>query len=132
MKSIQRTARTAGVLYLIITVAAIVAHQYVPSVIIVPGDAEATAANIINSESLLRVGGVGSELIVLLSEVVLSVLLYMILRPVNKTLSMIAAASRLVMTTIHGINLINYFFALLLLSGAGYLSVFEPQQLHAW
>ena len=30
MKSIQRNARLAGVLYLIITIAAIVAHMYVP------------------------------------------------------------------------------------------------------
>ena len=35
------------------------------------------------------------------------------------------------MTTIHGINLINYFFALLLVSGAGFLSVFETGQLHS-
>ena len=32
------------------------------------------------------------------------------------------------MTTIHGINLINYFFAMLLVSGAGYLSVFSAEQ----
>ncbi len=35
------------------------------------------------------------------------------------------------MTTIHGINLLNYFFVLLLLSGAGYLTVFEAEQLDA-
>jgi hypothetical protein len=33
------------------------------------------------------------------------------------------------MTTIHGINLLNYFFAILLLSGAGYLSAFNTEQL---
>ena len=37
MKSIQKTARFAGILYLVITVAAIIAHIYVPSIIIVPG-----------------------------------------------------------------------------------------------
>jgi hypothetical protein len=129
--SIQRMARFAGVLYLIITIAAIVAHYYVPSNIIVPGDAVATANNIKNNETLFRVGGAGSELIVLLSEIILSVVLYVLLKPVNKTLSLLAAVSRLAMTTIHGLNLINYFFALLLLGGTGYLSVFEADQLHA-
>lgn len=129
MKSIQRTARFAGLLYLIITVAAIIAHIYMPSTLIVAGDAAETAENITNSRALFRVGGVGSELVVLLSEVILSIVLYVLLKPVNKTLSMLAAVSRLVMTTIHGFNLINYFFVILLLSGAGYLSAFSATQL---
>lgn len=128
MKSIQRTARFAGVLYLIIMVAAIVAHQVVPEAIIVPGDAAATANNMNQSAELFRVGGAGSELVVLLSEIVLAVVLYVLLKPVNKTLSLVAAVSRLAMTTIHGINLINYFFAMLLVSGTGYLSVFSVEQ----
>lgn len=131
VNSIQKTARFAGVLYLIITIAAIVAHYYVPSNIIVPGDATATANNIMASETLFRVGGIGSELIILLSEIVLSVVLYELLKPVNKTLSLLAAVSRLAMTTIHGLNLINYFFVLLLLGGAGYSTIFGPDQLHA-
>jgi len=130
MKSVQRTARIAGILYLIITIAAIFAHIYLPSNIIVQGDATATANNIVTSETLFRVGGVGSELIILLSEVVLSIVLFVLLKPVNKTLSMLAAVSRLVMTTIHGLNLLNYFFAILLLSSAGYLSAFNTEQLH--
>jgi hypothetical protein len=128
MKSIQQNARFAGVLYLVITVAAIVAHMYVPSLIIVPGDAAATANNINESATLFRLGTVGGELVVLLSEVVLAVVLYVLLKPVNKTLSLIAAVSRLVMTTVHGINMINYFFAMLLVSGTGYLSVFSTEQ----
>lgn len=75
MKSIQKTARLAGVLYLVITVAAIAAHMYIPSVIIVPNDPAATVENIKNSEMLFRVGSVGSELIILLSELVLAILL---------------------------------------------------------
>ncbi len=128
MKSIQRNARFAGVLYLVITVAAILAHIYVPSLIIVPGDAAATANNINESATLFRLGTVGGELVVLLSEVVLAVVLYVLLKPVDKTLSLIAAVSRLVMTTVHGINMINYFFAILLVSGTGYLSVFSAEQ----
>jgi len=128
--SIQKTARFAGILYLIITIAATIAHFYVPSNIIVPGDVAATANNIMNNETLFRFGGIGAELIILLSEIILSVVLYVILKPVNKTLSLLAAVSRLAMTTIHGLNLINYFFVLLLLSGS-YSTVLAADQLQA-
>ena len=131
MKAVQLTARLAAILYLVIAVFAGIAHGYVPGLLIVPGDAVITAHNIIASESVLRMGGIGSELVVLLSEVVVSVLLYVLLRPVNKTLSLLAAAARLVMTTITGLNLLNYFFALQLLGGAGYLAVFSTAQLQA-
>ena len=50
---------------------------------------------------------------------------------VSKTLSLAAAFSRLAMTIIQGVNLLNHCFVLLLLSGAGYLTVFAPDQLHA-
>jgi hypothetical protein len=129
--SVQATARIAAVPYLVIAVASGVAHGYVPSNLIVPGDAAATASNVMASPSLLRVGGVGSELVVLLSEIVVSVLLYVLLKPVNRTLSLLAAVARLTMTTIHGLNLLNYFFALQFLGGAGYLAAFSANQSQA-
>ena len=113
-------ARLAGVLYLVITIAAIVAHIYVPSELIIPDDTAATVANITKSKDLFLVGGVGAELVVLLSEVVLSIVLYILLKPVNMTLSLVAAVSRLIMTTVHGINLLNYFFVLLIIDGTGF------------
>jgi hypothetical protein len=124
-------ARIAGVLYLIITVAAVFAHFYVPGELIVAGDAAATAANITASESLFRIGAIGSELVILLSEVLLSVVLYLLFRPVSKTLSLLAAVSRLIMTAIHGLNLLNYYFVLQLLSGGDYLTVFSAEQVNA-
>ncbi len=124
-------ARVAGLLYLIIAVAAAFAHFVIPGQFIVPGDAAATASNIVAAESLFRVGAVGSELIVLLSEIVLSVVLYVLLRPVSRTLSLVAAVSRLTMTAIHGLNLLNYYFVLQLLKGEAYASVFGQEQIHA-
>ena len=123
-------ARIAGVLYLIITVAAIFAHFVIPEQFIVPGDAAATVANITANESIFRIGAVGSELIILLSEIVLSVVLYVLFKPVSKTLSLIAAVSRLAMTTIHGLNLLNYYFVLQLLKGGDYLTVFGREQVN--
>ncbi|MBX0328007.1 DUF4386 domain-containing protein [Oscillochloris sp. ZM17-4] len=126
----QGVARFAGFLYLVIAVAAGVAHFYVPNQLIVPGDAAATAGNIAASGQLFRIG-IASEYVVLLSEVVLSLLLYVLLRPVSKTLALVAAAFRLTMTAIHGLNLLNSFIVLLLLGGGGTLSAFSADQLHA-
>jgi hypothetical protein len=129
-RSPQVMARFAGLLYLVITVAAIVAHFYVPSQLLVPGDAAATAANIQASGTLFRVG-IGSEIVVLLIEVGLSIVLYLLFKPVNKTMALVAAVFRLAMTMIHAVNLLNYYVVLLLLSGADYLAVVEADQLQA-
>jgi hypothetical protein len=129
-RSPQTMARFAGLLYLVLTVAAIVAHFYVPSQLLIPGDAAATAANIQASGALFRVG-IASEVIILLIEVGLSIVLYLLFKPVNKTLSLLAAVFRLVMTVVHAVNLLNSFFVLLVLGGADYMAVFEADQLHA-
>lgn len=131
MNNIQKIARFAGILYFIITVAAVIAHMYMPSELIVAGDANATVNNITNSPDLFLFGGVGGELIVLLTEVILSIVLFVLLKPVSKVLSMLAAVSRLVMTTVHAFNLINYFFVVILLGGSSYLAVFNAEQINA-
>lgn len=128
--SLNKTARTAGVLILVTAVFAIFSMQYVPSTLILPGDAAATANNIMASEGLFRLA-IASDVVIFLIEIALVVLFYELLRPVNTTLSLVAAAARLGMAIIQGINLLYKFAALLLLSGAGYLTVFQPDQLHA-
>ncbi|OQY43376.1 MAG: hypothetical protein B6242_14800 [Anaerolineaceae bacterium 4572_78] len=129
-QEIKKTARLVGGLTLLMAVIAIISMIFLPTNLIVPGDATTTATNIMASEGAFRTSIAGNA-VILLIEIVLTVMLYVLLKPVNKTLSMIAAFSRLAMTTIQGINLLNQFFVLLLLSGAGYLTVFEPAQLHA-
>lgn len=104
--------------------------MYVPSRLIVPGDAATTAGHIMASAGLLR-AAVASDAVVFLIEIVLSVLLYMLLKPVSPTMSLIAAFSRLAMAAVQGVNLLAYLTALMFLSGAGYLTAFGPDQLHA-
>jgi hypothetical protein len=130
MNSLKKTARIAGLLILIITVVAPFSMMYVPNNIIVPGDAVSTANNIMASDGLFRLGIV-SDSVVFLLEIVIVVMLYVLLKPVNKTLSLVAAFARLAMTVIQGINLLNNFSALMILSGADYLKVFEAGQLQA-
>jgi len=128
--SIQTAARVAAILTLLIAVLAPFSMLYIPTTLIVPGDAATTANNIMASVGLFRLGMV-SDSIVFLIEIVLTVLLYVLVKPVNKTLSLTSAFSRLAMTIIQGINLLNHFIVLLLLSGAGYLTIFAPDQLQA-
>lgn len=130
MNSIQKIARVAGLLYVIIAVCAGFSFGYVRTMLIVPGDASATVSNLMTSEWLFRLGIV-CDAVVFLSEIVLIALLYALLKPVSQTLTLAAMYARLAMVVMQGMNLLNYFFVLLLLSGAGYLTVFEPEQLHA-
>jgi hypothetical protein len=127
---IKKTSKIVAILILILVVIAPFGMLYLPSTLIVPGDATTTANNVMASEPLFRLGIAGDS-VVFLIEIVLSVLLYVLLKPVSKTLALVTAFSRLAMTIIQGINLLNHFVVLLLLSGTGYLSVFEPGQLHA-
>jgi len=123
-------ARVAGILYLSIVPLAIFSQFYVLNNFVVPGDAATTANNIVASEGLFRIGLVG-WLIIFLIEIVLSVILYILLKPVSKTLSLVAMVSRLTMTAVQGISLLILFIVLLLSSGAAYLTVFDTGQLHA-
>lgn len=116
--------RVAGVLYLLLAIIGPFSLIYVPSALYVAGDAAATAQKIGASMELFRAGMVGDMLIVVI-EVVLSVLLYKLLAPVSKTLSLIATSARLGMTIVQAINVLNKLFVVLLLSGDAYLQAFD-------
>lgn len=130
MNSVKKTARITGVLYLIIFVANLFVFIFVSGSLNVPGDAAATAGNILASESLYR-SGVASYLLVFLSEIGVAILLYRLLKPVNETLSMMAMATRLMQAAVHAVNLINFIFPLVLLNGGDYLTTFTPDQLNS-
>ncbi len=126
----QLYARLAGLLYIVIAIASAFPHFILPDQLIVAGDAAATTANITASRQMFLVNGIGGELVILLSETILLVLLYALFTPVNKTLSLLAATARLLMTAVHGVNLLNYVFVRLLVSPA-FGAAFEAQQVQA-
>jgi hypothetical protein len=126
----RKTARVAGVLYLIIITAGIFAEFFVRQSLIVPGNAAATAANIMASEGLFR-AGIAGDLIMIMCDVALALVFYILLKPVSSSLSLLAAFFRLAQAAILGLNLLNLFLVLQLLSGAGYLTVFGAAQLQA-
>jgi hypothetical protein len=120
-------ARMAGVLYLVIIVLGLFSEIYVRQGLVIPGDPAATAVNISSSEFLFRVG-FAADLIVFLSDVAVAVLLYVLFRPVSRTVSLMAAGFRLTGTAIYGVNLLNHLAPLLLLNGSDHLSAFGPGQ----
>lgn len=123
-------ARIAGSLYLVIAVFGAFSIAYVPSVIIAAGDAAATAANLLAHRAVFSLG-VFADFVVMLSEIVLTVLLYVLFKPVSPTLSLIAMVARLLMVVVMAFNLLINLTPMLLLSGADYLSAFSPPQLQA-
>jgi hypothetical protein len=123
-------ARLAGLLYLLVIPLGIFGALYVPSRLIVPGGAARTADNIMASESLFRLGIV-SDLLAPLVLIVVVLLLYRLLKPVDKNLALLMVIFLLAGVPIALLNKLNQFAALQLLSGAGYLTIFTPEQLQA-
>ncbi|TNE53078.1 MAG: DUF4386 domain-containing protein [Bacteroidetes bacterium] len=127
-QSANAYARIAGVLYLVIIVCGLFSEMFVRANIIVPGDARATAANILASEPLYRLG-FASDLVMILCDIGVAMLFYMLFRPVSQALALLAAFFRLVQSAVLGVNLLNHFVPLLLLGGDPYLAGFETGQM---
>ena len=126
----RQAARIAGFGYLIVFILAAFANYFAFERLIVSGDAVITINNIISNELLFRFG-IASWLIVLTVDAVVAWALYVFLKPVNRNLSLLMAWFRLVFVAIFGIGLVNLLSLLHLFSGADYLAVFEPSQLHS-
>src|SRR5713101_3900573 len=113
-------AKVARFLYLFRMVTANFAEFYARGRLIVAGDAVQTAKNIAASERLFRLGTV-SNLITFAAVVPLIVALYVVLKPINRNVALLAAFWRLVECSIFALITLNDFLALRLLSGADYL-----------
>lgn len=122
-------ARVAGFGYLIIIASGIFAEFVVRSSLIVPGNATATANNILASQSLFRLG-IAGDLVMLIADVVVALALFFLFKEVSKPLALLAAFFRLAQAAVLGANLLNVYVPLLLLSGGGgYLAILEASQL---
>jgi Domain of unknown function (DUF4386) len=90
----QLHARVAGLLYLYIIAAGTFAEVFVRGRLVVPSDPVATARNIVANELLFR-RAFSAEFLHLACDVVVTAILYMLLRPVNGTIARITAWMRL-------------------------------------
>jgi hypothetical protein len=129
-ESQRKAARVVGFTYLLTDATAVFAEFVVRSRLIVYANAAKTAANIMASERLFRLG-IATELITFATVVVLIAALYVTLKPVNRSLALLAVFWRLVEASICVVMTLSSFNVLGLLSGATYLRTFETDRLQA-
>jgi hypothetical protein len=126
----RQAAIVASIGLLLMTVLAPFANFYVLQGLTVPGDAAATFDKIAAGQALLR-AGIATFLIVAVLDVVVAWALYYLLKPVDRSLSLLAAWLRVVYAAILGVALGSLMQVLQLVSGDGLLKAFQADQLHA-
>jgi len=126
---INKIARLAGLAYLVLVLTGLFNLVYVPSQLIVWGDAATTVSNILNSEFLFRLGIVVG-VICFISFLILPFILYRLFESVNRTYAVAMVVLAVVSVPISIFNMINKVDVLTLLSGAQYLESFEIEQVH--
>ncbi|HUI87337.1 MAG TPA: DUF4386 domain-containing protein [Anaerolineales bacterium] len=128
--SINQTARIAGILYLSLVPLGFFG-MFTASGLIVPGDAAATARNILASETMFRLGIV-IALLVQIVNIFVVLALYKLLQPVNKSMARAMVIFILLGAPIAMLNELNQFAVLILLHSASALTGFTAGQLQAF
>jgi hypothetical protein len=128
--SLRTAAIIAGLGLLLMAILAPIANFGILPKLVLPGDAKATADNLMASAGSLR-AGIVLFLIVAILDVVVAWALYVLLKPVNKSLSLLAAWFRLVYAAVFASALLNLFNVLQLLTGADFLKVLDANHLRA-
>ena len=128
MSFTKNPGRFAGLLYLLASIPGVFALVYVPSKLIVHGNATATARNIAASETLFRLG-IAAQLICQAGFIFVALALYHLLKGVNQRLASLMVILLVVSVPIAFMNELNAIAALVLVRGADFLSLFdEPQR----
>jgi len=125
----QACARIAGLLYLVIIVVGVVGESVIRGSLVALGDPEATARNIMNAESLWRIGIAAQDLL-LVCALGLTFMWYVLLRPVNKQLTWLAVFFALTSLAVESVSALHLHAVLTPLSDAAYLKTVAPQTLH--
>ncbi|MDB5124960.1 MAG: hypothetical protein JWP94_3089 [Mucilaginibacter sp.] len=126
----QTYARIGGVLYLVIIAAGMFAELFVRGKLVVPGNPAVTANNIIAHELLWRVS-IATDLVMHICDVPLMLIFFILLRPVNKDLALLALLFNLIQTAVLVANKLNLLTALFAIAGGANLKAFDPNQLYA-
>ena len=124
MRSTKNPGRFAGLLYVLTSIVGFFAMGYVPSKLIVHGNAAATASNIAASETLFRLGIVAA-LIGQAAFIFVALALYDLLKGVSRRHASLMVILIVVSIPIALVNELNSIAALVLVRGE---SVFEKPQ----
>lgn len=119
----RRTARIAGLYYLVLAITGAYGIMYVPSQVIVDGNVVATANNIMNQEFLFRTG-IFSNLLCQVMFIFLVLTLYQLLKDVQERLAKIMVALVIVAVPIAVLIIFNQLFALITLNDR-FMKTFE-------
>jgi hypothetical protein len=130
MNTNKKTARIAGLIYLIYIVVSIFANVLGRSKLIILGDAATTARNIIASAMQFRIGFV-LDLVSAVLFLLTAWALYVLLKPVNKNLALLFLLLNLGGVAVHCFSDLFLIASQLILSGADYLKAFQADQLQA-
>jgi hypothetical protein len=128
--SVRTASITAGVALLLMSVVAIFGNVVVVDGLVTEGNATQTAADILASAGLFRLG-IASLVVVVALDVVVAWALYRVFSPVNNSLSMLAAALRLVYSGVLMVAAGQLLGVARLLSDDGYRAVFGADQVDA-
>jgi hypothetical protein len=129
MYNSKKLGHITGVLYLVVIICAGFSQGVVRESVYMAGDAAATAQNILSNTALFRWGLV-TDLIAFTTDVAISILLYMLLKSVNKPVALMMASFRLIAHPgVATANLVNHFAALKVLESPGLADQFTAAQL---
>jgi hypothetical protein len=128
--SIRTASITAGVALLLMSIVAIFGKVVVVDGLVAEGNAAQTAADIVASEGLFRLG-IASLVVVIALDVVVAWALYRVFRPVSNSLSMLAATLRLVYSGVFMVAIAELLGVVRLLTNDGSVAVFGADQLNA-
>ncbi len=117
-------------LYLFNILAGLFGEVFVRNNLIVAGDATATAHRIMASNLLFR-SGIAGDLLMHVSDVPMILIFYVLLKPVSKDLSLLAALFNLVQTAVLVANKLTLVAVVVFLGNTDYLKAFDPRQLQA-
>ena len=126
----KKTARIAGLLYLVVVLTGIFSLAYVPSKLIVWDNAPATVLNIKTAEFLFRLGIV-SSLVCYTFFLFLPLALYRLLKTVNGNCAKLMVILAVISVPVSFVNVLNKFAVLNLVGDDSYLKVFTNDQLQA-
>ena len=123
-------ARIAGFIYLFAMALGIFSQVFVLGRVVVPGDAAATASNIVASEGEFRLG-IAVDVVTFVSDVVIAWAFYELLKPIDKSLALLGAFLRIADGSILAVTTFSGLITLRLLSGVDYLQAFDTSQLQS-
>lgn len=130
MDATKKTARAAGIMYLVLVITGVFSIMYVPSQIFIADDVTATMNNISNHSTLYRLGVI-SGLIGQVSFVMVGALLYKLLKPVNQLHALSMLAFVLVAVPIAFVYGIFELAPVVMLGDDAFLKPFTTDQINA-